>query len=222
MLQQPYNKKESSYFCRFTFGQFFTLLVLEIFTLFFIFYLGAHYGGELLGVKSSAAPPVAQKDGLPTLATTNPAWVSTTQDPEVKALAKDIIQSAPTADLKQRVAEMLEESANKKKEETPEPAVATTTVATPPQPQAVIQTAPESARFAVQVGSYPNADEAHAMVSQWKAKGYSAYLTSADIPNKGRWYRVRLGGFDNKEQAQVYLSKLQTQEHVEAFVVTNE
>ncbi|MDZ4224702.1 MAG: SPOR domain-containing protein, partial [bacterium] len=64
--------------------------------------------------------------------------------------------------------------------------------------------------------------EAHTLVAYWKQKGYNAYLVSADIPNKGRWYRVRLGGFDNKDDAEAYLHDLQFKENVEAFVSVNE
>ncbi len=39
---------EVHHFCKLTFGQFFTLMVLEIITLCFVFYLGARYGNEYL------------------------------------------------------------------------------------------------------------------------------------------------------------------------------
>ncbi|MBI4223991.1 MAG: SPOR domain-containing protein, partial [Deltaproteobacteria bacterium] len=81
----------------------------------------------------------------------------------------------------------------------------------------VIRTGPK-APFAIQVGAYTNPDEAHHMVSHWKQKGYPAYLASADIPGKGRWYRVRLGGFDSKKEAKSYLEKFRTQEGVDAFI----
>ena len=217
MLPAHYQKDKPSYFCRFTFGQFFTLLVLEIFTLFFIFYLGARYGRSLLGIETG--PIVAEPTGLPFVAVTDPNVVATTSDPEIKELAKDILDSAPTPDLKKRVAEMLQES-NKaeqkgkvlKPTEKPNKVIAKT--------DSIIQTGP-NAPFTIQVGSYTNPDEAHHWVSQWKQKGYPAFLASADIPGKGRWYRVRLGGFDSKEDAQVYLNDLKQREKVEAFVAPN-
>ena len=49
-IPQSTNRQEDTAFCRFTFGQFFALLVLEVFTLFFVFYLGARYGREFLGL----------------------------------------------------------------------------------------------------------------------------------------------------------------------------
>lgn len=268
MLPAHYSKKETSYFCRFSFGQFFALLVIEIFTLFFVFYLGARYGDELLGTKPIAQvqQPEATAPGMPQLSITSEKMVTTTQDPEVRAMAKDILNSAQTPDLKKRVAAMLEESAANRmaaqgaslppkstpppqkqvtlrtapKEEVPpqesetpppgtiEPVIPSETAPpetarqeAPTQPTSVIQTAPRG-RYTIQVGSYPNVDEAHAITDQWKAKGYPAYLVSADIPNKGRWYRVRLGGFNSKEAAEDFNEKLTVKEQVEAFVVTNE
>ncbi|MDO8526255.1 MAG: SPOR domain-containing protein [Deltaproteobacteria bacterium] len=244
MLPAHYNKKESNYFCRFTFGQFFTILVLEIFTLFFIFYLGARYGDELLGVKKPLPVAVAEPEGLPRVTSTDANVVSTMQDPEIKAMAKDLLQKSSSPDLKQRVAEMLEDSAGRtrplppreksdwKTAPTPVTAAPRPTVeASPPKEEPVITAAPKqepvvqtapTAPFSVQVGSYPNADEAHTMVDYWKKKGEKAWLVSADIPGRGRWYRVRLGGFQNKEEASSYLKNLQSDQEVDGFVVTNE
>ena len=44
----------------------------------------------------------------------------------------------------------------------------------------------------------------------------------ADIPDRGRWYRVRIGGFAKKEDAQKYLERFRSDEGVEAIVVLNE
>lgn len=217
MLPAHYKKEDRpSYFCRFTFGQFFTLLVLEIFTLFFIFYLGARYGRSLLGIETP--PTLAEPSGLPEVKVTDPNLVATTNDPEIKELAKDILETAPTPDLKERVAEMLKERGKptvdqKAITEKPHKVITKT--------DPVIQTGPKDSPFTIQVGSYPNPDEAHHWVSQWKQKGYPAFLVSADIPGKGRWYRVRLGGFDSKADAQVYLDQFKQKEGVEAFIASN-
>lgn len=222
MLPAHYNKTDKpSYFCRFTFGQFFTLLVLEIFTLFFIFYLGARYGRSLLGIETPTA--AVEPSGLPEVKTTDPNVVATTNDPEIKELAQDILKSAPTPDLKERVAEMLREGERGTTDHGPRTTDRKTKTEEPHKiitPPPVVQTAPKDAKFALQVGSYANPDEAHLWVSRWKQKGYPAYLVSADIPGKGRWYRVRLGGFDSKSAAKVYLKEFKAKEKVEAFVAS--
>src|SRR3989338_5881287 len=96
---------EKSYFCRFTFGQFFTLLVLEIFTLFFVFYLGARLGDTVLSipkeeVRESKSPSVD-----------NSKFVQSTQDPEIQALASELVEKSSTPELKQRVSELLQQNA---------------------------------------------------------------------------------------------------------------
>lgn len=207
MLPAHYKKEVPSYFCRFTFGQFFTLLVLEIFTLFFIFYLGARYGKEFLGLPSATT---AKDATLPEIKSTDLTAVATTKDPEIHALAKEILEAAPTPDLKERVAEMLEEGKG-----------TTDQLPNKEKIKPVIQTAPADAKFTIQVGSYTNPDEAHQVVGQWKSKGYPTFLVSADIPGKGRWYRVRLGSFQTKPEAQVFLDQFKQKEGVEAFIASN-
>lgn len=235
MLPAHYNKKETPYFCRFTFGQFFTLLVVEIFSLFFIFYLGARYGRELLGIEVLAK---AEKgEGSVPIVATDISKVSTTADPEIRALAKDILNSAPTADLKERVQEMLQEAPKQApvvdnrpvtqkpvvEKETPPPSAEKTSPETPEAPP-VIQATPTTmkGKYTVQVGSYTDPNEAHLMQNHWKEKGYPAYLVSADIPDRGRWYRVRLGGFDTREEATQFLEAFKQQEGIEGFIAPKE
>ena len=76
--------------------------------------------------------------------------------------------------------------------------------------------------YSVQVGSYPNMAEATKVVERWKDKGYPAYLMIADIPDRGRWYRVRIGGFESRGEATRYMDEFTTRENVEALVVLNE
>lgn len=47
-------EQPTHHFCKLTFGQFFTLMVLEVITLCFVFYLGARYGNEYLRIDEVA------------------------------------------------------------------------------------------------------------------------------------------------------------------------
>ncbi|MBI2346322.1 MAG: SPOR domain-containing protein [Deltaproteobacteria bacterium] len=76
--------------------------------------------------------------------------------------------------------------------------------------------------YAVQVGAYQEQREAAYFVEEWKAKGYPAYLMTADLGDRGRWYRVRLGGFATREDAEHYLVELKSKETVNGIVVVNE
>lgn len=293
------------FFCRFTFGQFFALLVLEVFTLFFVFYLGARYGQEFLGLKVVEAGKGDQGGGEGAGA----PKVATTDDPEARELAKELIAKAQTPELKERISRMFEGA---KGAGTPPPvvgpigdegagasgqaraiergqasggaeSVALEGAATAPResdagptpgrteagedsaaaevrrqqrpggpatagppgagapaagpPTAGLPTAGpptagpsgvvrvksgEDTRYSLQIGSYPNMDEASRVVERWKGKGYSAYMMIADIPDRGRWYRVRIGGFGTHEDAARYLKEFQVREDVEALIVMNE
>jgi cell division protein FtsN len=39
--------------------------------------------------------------------------------------------------------------------------------------------------------------------------GYAPYIDSAELSDRGRWYRVKLKGFETKEQAQKVVDGLQ-------------
>ena len=44
----------------------------------------------------------------------------------------------------------------------------------------------------------------------------------ADIPDRGRWYRIRIGGFSTKNNAKKYLEEFLEKEDTEAIIVLNE
>lgn len=242
------NNESESFFCRFTFGQFFALLVLEVFTLFFVFYLGARYGREFLGLEQKPKHMVVGEvtsQGEP-----NYAKLTTTDDPEAQKIAKDLIEKARTPELKERIAEMLNKDKNKEiisVEDTPQKIdsdqnIETETESAPVEDKSKgmplrapargeevadsgmirIKSA-ENARYSIQVGSYQQLSEANGKANSWKELGYPAYVMIADIPNRGRWYRVRIGGFASRADASKYLARLKSKEDVrDALIVLNE
>lgn len=274
------------FFCRFTFGQFFALLVIEVFTLFFVFYLGAKYGQEFLGIEKQVSDVAATEDSQ-----TQPASpeVLTTSDPAGAKATEEMLDKAKTPELKERIRQMLA-NANQTEsrpnvidrnlaqenpaaetvapqasaegavaivggQETNLPANETAM----PVTQAAAQNVPandptkmtgeekgtpaklqasdaqdasagsvirvksaDNARYSVQVGSYPTMQEATKKVEEWKSKGYPAYMMVADIPERGRWFRVRMGGFENRNDAERYLRDVKSRDPVDALVVLNE
>jgi cell division septation protein DedD len=227
-------EESESFFCRFTFGQFFALLVLEVFTLFFVFYLGARYGREFLGLDKGPKVAVVAPADEATVPT-----VTTTSDPEAKEIAKDIISKARTPELKERISRMLEEggpATPAMPSTAPEPMAEAPKPAREPMPMRPPASKPEdteggvirvksaeNARYSIQVGSYQQMAEAADLAEQWKERGYPAYVMIADIPSRGRWYRVRLGGFATRKDASRYLAKLRVKENVsDALIVLNE
>ncbi|MFH1652530.1 MAG: SPOR domain-containing protein [Pseudomonadota bacterium] len=238
---------DDKFFCRFTFGQFFALLIFEAFILFFIFYLGARYGRTFLGMD------VARQ-----AAETSQARVLSTEDPEVRKLADELMKkSGKPVQLKERIAEMLKDT--KLEDDPPSIRVKTSPM---PQPHTEAPTevernptsdddirpvttiskrgssdqsttstnkndvirikTPSQSRYSIQIGSYPKMSEASDMVQTLKGKGYPAYMMIADIPDRGRWYRVRVGAFGTHDEADNFLANLKRNEKVEALIVLNE
>ncbi len=225
----------AQYFCRFTFGQFFTILVLAVITFGFVFYLGARYGNDYLRISDRGlnnSPEITRviSEGIPSKTTS-------IQDPELQALAREVVEGGSDVDLKMRVREML----NRKSEpetvsasnavETAEPEVMPLDSEPPSQSSAIDATESSvirvktsaNAKYSIQVGSYPNMEEANFKIENWRSKGYPAFIMIADIPDRGRWYRVRVGGFASRDDAESYLDRLRSKEgDIEAIIVLNE
>ena len=126
---------------------------------------------------------------------------------------------------------------------TPPTATTTTTASTPTQPTTT-QTPPPittpghsggtaatgsyssaaipSGRFTVQVGSFKEERPANELVLRLRRAGFVAYISSINIDGVGLRLRVRVGGFDNLEQAQEVATSLRAKENLAAYVTRNE
>jgi len=77
-------------------------------------------------------------------------------------------------------------------------------------------------KYLIQLASYPELDLAKELENILKSKGYPAFIQKADIPNSGTWYRVRIGSFPTKEQAQSFKNSLQsTEPYINDAIVVN-
>ena len=74
--------------------------------------------------------------------------------------------------------------------------------------------------YTVQLGSFQNIDAAYALEKKLLAKGYPCFVIKSAIPNKGTWYRVRVGTFKTKDKAADYAKKLKNIEKLEYTQVT--
>jgi hypothetical protein len=73
-------------------------------------------------------------------------------------------------------------------------------------------------RYTIQVAALKDALVADKMIEQLKKKGYPAYRVFVQIPNKGIWYRVRVGFFQNRDETQNTLNRLK-KEGFKAIVI---
>ena len=63
-------------------------------------------------------------------------------------------------------------------------------------------------KITIQVASLRDPEDADRMVAKLKDKWYPAYRSVAEVPGKGVWYRVRIGSFTKKAEAQSTLERL--------------
>ena len=72
---------------------------------------------------------------------------------------------------------------------------------------------PSTTKLTVQVASVKNVQDAGKLIIILKKKGFPAYMSPATIPGKGIWYRVRVGSYEDKTQANRTLNKLKKQKY---------
>ena len=74
--------------------------------------------------------------------------------------------------------------------------------------------------LAVQVASTKDAAYAEALVKKLTQLGYTGFSKMAEIPNKGTWYRVRVGPYRTKTEAEKMRQEL-TKDNFKGIVVRN-
>lgn len=75
-----------------------------------------------------------------------------------------------------------------------------------PQPQVVVEV---DGKYTVQVSSWRTRRRAEQDAQRFMAKGFNAYIQSADLPELGgTWYRVRVGSYANRAEARELAAKL--------------
>jgi cell division septation protein DedD len=79
-----------------------------------------------------------------------------------------------------------------------------------------------NSEYTVQVASYPEEAAAVQVVDDWKKKGYMAFLSVEDLPDKGKWFRVNVGNFGDEPSAQSFAKTIEENEHITPQVVVNE
>lgn len=61
--------------------------------------------------------------------------------------------------------------------------------------------------YVVQVASFRSISISENEAGKYRNKGYNAFVETAEIPDRGTWYRVRVGNFSSKEEAQNFIKK---------------
>ncbi len=115
---------------------------------------------------------------------------------QLKVVSKQIKKPLPTAtDLKRKKRNTREKVSS----------VDSSPQGLPAEPGAGVET---EKKITIQVASLKDPEAADRMVAKLKDRWYPAYRSVAEIPGRGVWYRVRIGSFRRKAEAQSTLERL--------------
>lgn len=78
----------------------------------------------------------------------------------------------------------------------------------------------DKAQFTIQVGSHQDMDEANKQAEKLRAAGFEPRVVSVEIPKRGRWYRVQVGYFNDRSEANRFGSQIVAKGAAENFVVS--
>ena len=85
-----------------------------------------------------------------------------------------------------------------------------------------VRPAPEeklpTGRYTVNVGSFREMARADRLRKELEEKGYKAFVAKAAIPQKGTWYRVSVGRFPSRVEAEAFSQALKEKDGLRSFV----
>ena len=67
---------------------------------------------------------------------------------------------------------------------------------------------PEKGRFEIQVAAYRESRKAEQMMEKLGPLGFASRVVMKELPDKGRWFRVIVGGFENREKAKAAADRI--------------
>lgn len=96
----------------------------------------------------------------------------------------------------------------------------TTPLLPEPLPTPVASPAPTTGNWTIQIASYSDKGQAGSRVAGLKSSNIPARLVTVEIPRKGTWYRVQIGGYDTREEGAKYGNQLRSRGVIQDFIVT--
>jgi cell division septation protein DedD len=76
-------------------------------------------------------------------------------------------------------------------------------------------------RYTLQIVSYGDPEEARIFASALRKRGHAAYVTAGTVEGRGTHWRVRIGPFETREEAQSYRNTFEREEGMNTFVLRN-
>ena len=73
--------------------------------------------------------------------------------------------------------------------------------------------------YTIMVASLKNVENARALLARLKKQGYGPRMESVTLDDGGRWYRVLVGSFSNREEAQQFAAEFNAKEKEKSLVL---
>lgn len=77
----------------------------------------------------------------------------------------------------------------------------------------------EASHYVLMVSSLRNKDNADMLISQLKAKGYAPRMEAVQMAEAGLWYRVLIGRFGSRQEAQQFAAAFNQKENMQGLVI---
>lgn len=75
--------------------------------------------------------------------------------------------------------------------------------------------------YTLQVVSYETRDQAEGFANALRSREHKAFVLQAEVPGRGRYFRVRVGPFTTRREAEEYRVRFEQDEHMHTIVVSN-
>jgi DedD protein len=75
--------------------------------------------------------------------------------------------------------------------------------------------------YTLQVVSYETRAPAESFAGMLRSRSHKAFVTQAEVPGRGRFFRVRVGPFTTRKEAESYQARFEADEHMHTIVVSN-
>jgi cell division septation protein DedD len=89
-----------------------------------------------------------------------------------------------------------------------------------PQAEQTVAATPNNGSLTIQVASFSDQAQANERVNSLRSRGVEARAVRVEIPNKGTWYRVQIGGFKSRDEASGYANQLRSKGILQEFIIT--
>ena len=87
-----------------------------------------------------------------------------------------------------------------------------------PKVQAIPEQKLPMGKFTINVASFRQKVRAERLMGELKNKGYKAFVAEASIPKRGTWYRVSVGRFPSRGEAETFARELKEKDGLDSFV----